>query len=286
MIDRILVGTDGSALADRAARAALRIAEECQARIRFLHAIEQLSMLGPAPDMEPRLVQAREDAGEEILAENHRWARERGVPADTVLRDGSAGALLLDEATGWEADLIAAGSRGRSGLERAVLGSVADALVRRSPVPVLTARESAVEIAGPIERILLPSDGSELALSAAPLAVELARCSGAELDLVHALEQTTETGQAEPSGDEALDPLAERCRQADVDFQRFAVPGRPHQVVVGHADERGIDLVVMATHGRGGLERLFLGSVTDKVVRTLGPPLVSVRPGESGEDAR
>jgi nucleotide-binding universal stress UspA family protein len=273
VIDRILVGTDGSELADRAARAALRLAEVCEARVRFLHAIEQLSMLGPAPEMEPRLVQAREDAGEQILAENRRWAEEREVPVDQVLRDGSAGELLLEEATTWQADLVAAGSRGRSGLQRAVLGSVADALVRKSPVPVLTVRESSVEVTGPIDRILIASDGSELALSAAPVALELARCSGAAVDLLHAL-----AGPDAASAEEALDPLAERCREAGVGFERFVLDERPHRAIVDHAEERGIDLVVMATHGRGGLERFLVGSITDKVVRTLGPPLVSVRP--------
>lgn len=280
MIDRILVGTDGSELADRAAQAALGLAEVCQAQVRFLHAIEHLSMLGPAPDLDPRLAQAREEAGEAILAENRRWARERDVTTDTVLRDGSAGALLLEEAAAWEADLLAVGSRGRSGLERAVLGSVADALVRRSPVPVLTVRETPSTIAGPIERILVPSDGSELASSAAPLAVELARRSGAELHLLHALEGDEDEAGAE----EALAPLAERCRRADVAFTQHVSRARPHRAIVDHADEYDVDLVLMATHGRGGLERLLVGSITDKVLRTLAPPLVSVRPGEGSDD--
>jgi nucleotide-binding universal stress UspA family protein len=279
VIDRILVGTDGSELADQATRAALRLAEACQAEVRFLHAIEQLSMLGPAPEMEPRLARAREDAGEEILAENLRWAREREVPADTVLRDGSAGALLLQEAENWQADLVAAGSRGRSGLERAVLGSVADALVRKSPVPVLTVRESSFVTSGSIERILLPSDGSELSLTAAPLALELARQTGAQLDLLHAIEDAS-PGENGDGTQRALDPLVERCREAEVAFERFAVDEGPHRAIVDHADDREVDLVVMATHGRGGLERFLVGSITDKIVRTVGPPLISVRPHE------
>jgi nucleotide-binding universal stress UspA family protein len=274
VLDRVLVGTDGSELADRATRAALGLAEACQARVRFLHAIEQLSMLGPAPEMEPRLARAREDAGRAILAENHRWADEQGVEADEVLRDGSAGALLMAEAREWGADLVAVGSRGRSGLERAVLGSVADALVRKSPVPVLTVRETPEPSLGAIDRILIPSDGSALAASAAPLAIELARRTGAGLDLLHAREDDA------VDGDEALEPIAERCRTAEVPYEAFTVDERPHRALVGHAEDRGIDLVVMATHGRGGLERFLVGSITDKVVRTLGPPLVSVRPDD------
>lgn len=283
MIDRILVGTDGSELADKATQAALRLAQACRARVRFLHAIEELSMLGPAPEMEPRLAQGRADAGGEILEVNHQWAREREVPSDAVLRDGSAGVLLMQEARRWGADLIAAGSRGRSGLERAVLGSVADALVRKSPVPVLTVRENEQEAVGPIDRILVPSDGSEVALAAAPLAVELAQRTGARLDLLHAVEDTLDSADKEAAASEALRPLEERCGISEIECEAHVASGRPNKAIYDHAVEHGIDLIVMATRGRGGIERFLLGSIADKVVRTAPVPLITVRPGGEEE---
>lgn len=159
-----------------------------------------------------------------------------------------------------------------------------------APAAVLTARGDAEgEAADPIDRIVLPSDGSPAAEAAIPLAVEIAEATDASVDLVHVIPPELETGgfleragsdleaTREATAAEALDPLASACREAGLDSERFVRRGSVHEQLVAHADERGADLIVMATHGRGGIERFLVGSVADKVLHAAATPVATVR---------
>jgi nucleotide-binding universal stress UspA family protein len=138
------------------------------------------------------------------------------------------------------------------------------------------------------ERILVPTDGSECADAAATEAVELAKQFGASLHAVYvvdaaALPSTIDAGYVsealEDAGEEALERIGERANAAGVAaFESDVVYGTPHRAIVQYAEDAGVGLVVMGTHGRSGIERYLLGSVTEKVVRTADVPVLTVRP--------
>lgn len=143
------------------------------------------------------------------------------------------------------------------------------------------------------DRILIPTDGSECADAAATEAIELAATFDATLHVVYvvdaaALPSTIDAGYVsealEDAGEEAIERVRERAAAAGVeDVASEVVYGAPHRSIVQYADEADVDLIVMGTHGRSGIERYLLGSVTEKVVRTAGVPVLTIQPEDREE---
>ncbi|MFB6155355.1 MAG: universal stress protein [Haloferacaceae archaeon] len=136
------------------------------------------------------------------------------------------------------------------------------------------------------ENVLVPTDGSEGSMRAVAHAVDLAAAFDATLHAVYAVELGAlpaefDTGdvfeQLEAEGRRALDDVVARAEEAGVSVQVRVGTGPPHRVILDYVDENGVDLVVMATHGRTGLDRYLLGSVTEKVVRLADVPVLTVR---------
>lgn len=145
MYNRILVALDGSATSERALQHAIRLASEQRAELRLLHVVDELGVnLGQTPTPDAFWASARK-AGDRILEEARTRASMVGIEADTKLLEiRSLGALIrrvadliVEDAQRWPADLIVIGTHGRRGLSKVLLGSVAEGVIRTSPVPVL-----------------------------------------------------------------------------------------------------------------------------------------------------
>ncbi len=192
---------------------------------------------------------------------------------------------------------IVMATHGYSGLRRWTLGSVTDKVVHAASVPVLIVRSNPVALSSMVHfrNILVPLDGSALSQQALPLAVELAQETGATLTLVRAISPTADvwTGTALaglppiPLDDvyEAL--YAQACNELESIADDLTAQGlRVNTVVestlaadgiIAAAQQCHADLVVMATHGRSGIQRWALGSVADKVLHATITPLLLVR---------
>jgi nucleotide-binding universal stress UspA family protein len=139
---RIVAGIDGSAHAEQALQHAVGLAKALGAALRIVHVVD-MGWLPVAPETGLDLRQvaaARRAEGERLLAAAA--ARASGVAAETRLVETGTpvqkvAAALVEEAASWPADLLVLGARGRSGMERLLLGSVADGVARRSSVPLL-----------------------------------------------------------------------------------------------------------------------------------------------------
>ncbi|HYA38548.1 MAG TPA: universal stress protein, partial [Candidatus Methylomirabilis sp.] len=144
MYSRILVAVDGSSHADRAVRHAAGIAKGLSAALRIIHVVDMGWLpLGPELAIDiGAIAKARRAVGEKILAAARETARAAGVEAEIKLVETAtptqriAGAIA-DEAAGWPADVVVLGTHGRRGVERLLLGSVAEGVARLSTVPVL-----------------------------------------------------------------------------------------------------------------------------------------------------
>jgi len=142
MYERILVPVDGSAPSMLGLREAIRFASRHGGKLHLVHVVDELPAVEPpggGPATELVLAQLR-SAGEELLASAAAEARAAGVAADSRLIEefgGAAGARIVEEAREWGAELIVCGTHGRHGLRRILMGSDAEYVVRRSPVPVL-----------------------------------------------------------------------------------------------------------------------------------------------------
>ncbi|MCQ4333901.1 universal stress protein [Natronomonas sp. F2-12] len=136
------------------------------------------------------------------------------------------------------------------------------------------------------ERILLPTDGSEGTDRAVEQAIGLAAETGAELhalfvveDAPYAPEMTDErvSAQLREIGENAIASIRDRADAADVTVRAAIEDGIPNREILKYADGADVDLVVMGTHSRSGLDKYLLGSVTERVVRTADVPVLTVR---------
>lgn len=134
-------------------------------------------------------------------------------------------------------------------------------------------------------KILLPTDGSEG--SEAPLehALSLAEKYDSELHVIFVADirvdssndiWTNVLGQLEEVGDEATNEIVDKIKDSDVEVVKEVIRGIPHQEINSYAEKNDIDLITMGTHGRTGVDRILLGSVTEKIVRTSEVPVLTV----------
>jgi nucleotide-binding universal stress UspA family protein len=139
--------------------------------------------------------------------------------------------------------------------------------------------------------VLHPTDGSEASRAAADHAIDLAAAHGATLRLLYVVDTGTLAADdygtvlldsLEQSGQAALDDLAERAAAAGVECDSAIETGTPHREILADAEASGADLVVMGTHGRTGLDRFLLGSVSGRVVRSADVPVLVVPPEREG----
>lgn len=135
--------------------------------------------------------------------------------------------------------------------------------------------------------VLFPTDGSEGASAALEHAIDHALTYDATLHVLYVVEETYPALEAGPAdilddlraeGEAALENARERATEAGVESVRGSVTGgSPYRNILQYAEEQGVDLIVMGTHGRRGVDRYLLGSVTEKVVRTADCPVLTVR---------
>ncbi len=188
------------------------------------------------------------------------------------------------------ADLIVLGTHGRRGATRLFLGSVAEEVVRHAACPVLTSREAAdpQPPAAP-QRVLLPVDFSAPSRRIAALAAELAGRWGATLQLLHVLElpplpsfygllpDATALERLRQDAAEELATLAATTIGGDgVHWEGAVSRGRAAEEIVRFAAEHGGELIVMPTQGRGGFDRLLLGSTAERVLRMAACPVLTL----------
>lgn len=218
-----------------------------------------------------------------------------GLEIHSTVRTGNAAAEVLGVANETKPDLIAIATHGRAGIDRWRLGSVADKVVRAASCPTL--------VIGPnvkvglekyaAERILVPLDGSDSAEQALPVARALAMRTGAVIELIEVPNLPT-PWTADPYGGigvgQAIGWLEEGARDylQKIDLPgltpertvlRFVATGGVGSALLGHLSDKPADLIVMTSHGRHGVSRWALGSVTDELLRGPAPVLV-LRPGE------
>jgi nucleotide-binding universal stress UspA family protein len=288
MYDRILVPTDGSPAAATAVDGALDLASRFDASVHCIHVVQRDEFpTAVAGDASAEL--ARQ--GETVLEAVADRATETGVDVTTQVIEttGPTHREIVDYAIDHAADLVVMGTQGRTGLDRLLVGSVTERTLRRSPMPVLTVHED-TPVRGDPETVLVPTDGSATANAAADHAIRLAATTGASVHVVHVVDLTAAHGEyesrdifdaLEASGRRAVDSVVHRARETDVSSVEASVmSGTPARGILDYATDRDIDLVVMGTQGRSGLERYLLGSVTEKVVRLADTPILSVAPPE------
>ncbi|HVR30573.1 MAG TPA: universal stress protein [Thermoanaerobaculia bacterium] len=291
MIRKVLVATDFSETSEGALRWGVEIAREHEAELRLMHALRLPSASTPLVPIPPDLHLDMQQRAAARLEEVETRLREAGSRVSTEIRDDDPAQGIRVAAEGWGADLVVIGTRGLSGLEHLLLGSVAERVIAVSPCPVLSVHHGDYDRHRALRRILVPTDFSEEAQRSAELALELvgARVKG-ELILVHAYHipvEYTAYGGA-PTSVRFLEEISEAAKgeldrwAAELSRRGWKVTtaveeGAPAPAIQRVAKDREVDLIAMGTHGRGGLKGFFLGSTAKRVVQHGPCPVLTVR---------
>lgn len=321
MYRSILVPLDGSPLSEHALPMACAIARRSGATLQLAHVhgyatLTPISVEGlPVIDENLRsLSKAHELAYLEHIRD--RLAADQDLSVSVAVLDPrtadasgqSTPGILARHAAATDTDLIVMTTHGRGGLARYWLGSVADGLVRASPVPVLLLRPDEgmpnPDRALPIQRILIPLDGSARSEAIVEPALALGQLMQSEYRLLRVVAPFilgagapfTEPTDFDPDrtvrlqleAQQELEKIARRLESTGARVRtRVLVAEQAASVILEEAGQQGANLIAMSTSGRGGLARLLIGSVADKVLRGADMPLLLYRPvdpEDRGED--
>lgn len=228
---------------------------------------------------------------------------DRGARVRVRIGEGSPEEMVLGAAEGERATMIAMTTHGRSGIARWSMGSVAERVVRASPVPVLLVRSfrrspngdlgPAAEQELPFRKILVPVDGSVPSLASVGPALEFGKLTGAEIMVLHVrpfvvppspilpgMEAAVPIFQPPtpvPEEDPVVTPAADRFRASGLKVVPVSVEGDAAAEILDRSSTQDVDLIVMGTHGRSGVSRWLTGSVAERVLRAATVPLLLVR---------
>jgi nucleotide-binding universal stress UspA family protein len=311
MYGSLLVPLDGSAFSEHALPLALSIARRAGATFHLLYVQDLLPFEGagqpPFPPLSPHLRQHELDYLHGVVERLRQLAPVTVMP---LLLEGEVAATIRSAAEGTGVDLVVMTTHGRGPLGRMWLGSVADRLLRDLPVPLLLVRptEAAPELGreATVANIFLPLDGTPLAEQMLAPARDLGAAMGAAFTLFRAVRPVVPLGfpaeglgigeatqslldQAAKTEDRLqetarayLQRLATRWRAEGLSVRTaVAVEAQPAVAILKEAAATTADVIALATHGRHGVSRLFLGSVADKVIRAASVPVLVHRPASS-----
>jgi nucleotide-binding universal stress UspA family protein len=313
MFQRIIVPLDGSRRAERAIPVAANLARVSQGSIVFLRVVVPQHEIGsygaePAVGVVPSMLEIRIAEADHYLSSVATIFRDylTGIKIETEVETGRTASTLVSAAGFEHGDLIVLCSHGDTGLKRWVFKSVAVQAMRHSPIPVLVLNEhssthSLEDLVQPF-RVLVPLDGSVLAETVLdPLVQLMAALSPNGMGTLHMLSVIDlPVLNGSMRGQIRVDPLvsehmcAEAERYLDVVIKRLQeeIRGNAHLsitksiivssdvpgTIMQQAEEKQCDMIAMATHGRGGLIRILMGSVTERVLGHTLLPLLVARP--------
>ena len=305
MFKQILVPLDGSTRAEQALPVAVRLARASNSSIILMRVANFPMDYGggytQAPLLTEQVIETELDNLDDYLRKVATSETLAGISIKTEAMFGQPLQDILSVVESRRVDIIVICSHGRTGLQRWALGSVAQALAHQSPVPLLVLREggqvsaiSSGEITHPICG-LVALDGSPFAetalMPAANLVAGLAAPNEGILHLAHVITHIGD--EAQQNAKTYISGVTEQLQQKlkglnlsitwsllrDKDVAGTIVDTAEHGEVKTATEQiRGCDLIAMSTHGRGGLERLMMGSVTERVLHSTKLPMLIVRP--------
>jgi len=296
MYKRILVALDGSELSESVLPYARFFASTLKIPVELLHVIDPVTLISTTVEQ-----RRYHDAIMGARERNNDYLKKVAVSfsdaltVDCTVEVGKPEEVIVDRAAADTGTLIAIATHGRSGIKRWLLGSVANKILQAAANHLLIVRSSGeiqkTETVS-LKRVVVPLDGSRLAEMVIPHAVELARKMDLEIVLarVFALPiPVYASGEYTPNLDEiweqikkeSQDYLEEKVRQLQgqglVKVSTVSVEGIAADKIIDVARERAENFVAMCTHGRSGIGRWVLGSVTDRVVCYSGGPVLVIR---------
>jgi nucleotide-binding universal stress UspA family protein len=273
----LMAAVDGSGPSLHALEQALRL-PGCQITAAAVVPPPPKALPEPGPELESLLISPYEEA----LASCRSLAAAQGVSLHTLLLKGEPHEALSAAAREHGCDLVVIGKRGQELPAGAQMGKVTERVIGYCPTDVLV-----VPVRGSLglDRLLLPVDGSRFSLRATVRALDVAEESGASLVVVSVLDAPPKFLSEVPqvardllsSLESLVAEVAQHAADRDVPCETRVAVGAASRIIVDLAGERRAGLIVMGSHGRTGLKRLLMGSVTERVVGHAACPVLVVK---------
>jgi len=283
MYESVLIPYDGSEGAAEVLHHASELAHWTDATVQVLYVAD--TTRDSVTVVEGHTVDALVREGEDAVEEAAKTLDTLGVSYDTDVVQGNPAPTIAEYAERYDHDLVVMPTHGREGATRYLVGSVSEKVVRLSSVPVLTVRMQPDEkLAFPYENILVPTDGSTAATHAADHLIEFAAALDATVhalsvvdDSALGLDVGSDSGaESEQAAVDALDTVVSEAEARGVDTVRHLEHGTPAEMILDSIESNDIDAVGMGTTGRRGTDRILLGSVAEKTVRSAPVPVLTV----------
>lgn len=291
-IEVIFCAVDFSDTAALALTYATRLARRHDAAMVLGHVVESLPLV-PYPTLE-----LPPDGGLEL----RRWASEKldkeaeslrkaGLNVSVSIDDGRPGLKMIEMAESANASVIVIGTRGLSGIEHLILGSTAEYILRRSPIPVLTVHPSDAPPRDTVDTVIVPTDLSPDFAEAATFFAQFA-----DLDprprafLVFAdatppyfqpfrheiLAQWNQPDDRKEEIEGKMEPMLEKLRTAGFEVETAVLDGDAVQVVTQFAADQNADMILMSTHGRSALTNVLSGKTAQRIVQHAPCPVLTI----------
>ncbi len=275
-VERLLLSTDGSEYSEGATREAIKLAKKCSSKLWVMSVAET------NPEFEALAPQITEKAGKaarELVEALQARAKKEGVDCTGIVHQGEDSyKYIVDEAAKNKISMIVMGRRGRTGLKRLMMGSVTSRVIGHAPCNVLVVpRAAKVEF----KNILVATDGSKYSAAAASEAIGLAKRNGSKLTVISVVPSELMTPTdidfsvpqreliAEKEMHEAeknAKAVKDAAQKEGVTVQAFVMSGKPSDAIIETAREKDVDLIVLGSHGKTGIEKLLMGSVVERVI--------------------
>jgi uncharacterized protein len=286
-LEKLLLPTDGSEFNEGAIREAIKLAKTCSGKI------IAVSVIQTNPEYEaiaPQLVEKEEKEAREHLESVKERASQKGVECEIIARHGEETyKCIVEEAEKNKVDMIVMGRRGRTGIKRLMLGSVTAKVIGHTSSNVLVVpREAVIEC----KNIIAATDGSKHGERAVYEALGIAKRCNSSLTIVtvitsehlvqveHSRLQISEAADMEMVKIEHdIKELKETAIKEGIQTESFILSGVPAEAIINTAKTKNADLIVMGSHGRTGIERLLVGSVTERVIVLSSSAVLVVKAG-------
>lgn len=270
-MEKLLLASDRSEFSEGAIRGALNLAKTCNSKLYVISVAEAPELTEYADTYPLAAVEKLEMITRQHLEALKERAEKEGITCEIIQHRGPQPyKYIVDEAEKRKVEMIIMGRHGRTGITRLMMGSVTAKTIGNAPCNVMVIPRFARIT---FEKILVPTDGSIFSDLASREAISIAKRTKSSLIVLSVAKKDENLPVAEAS----VNMVKEVAKKEGIKFEGLTLKGEPYEVIVDTADKQKAGFIVIGSHGRSGIEKLLMGSVTERVIGHAGCPVLVIR---------